>query len=488
VRSFVDLRRPRLHFTPAAHWINDPNGLVFHGGEYHLFYQYHPGSTVWGPMHWGHAVSRDLVTWQELPIALYPDELGMIFSGSAVIDQRNTAGFGEDAMIAIFTHHIHADHQQSQSIAYSLDNGRSWTQYTGNPVIATPPETRDFRDPKVFWYGDGENGHWVMCLAVGRAIHFYTSPNLREWSFSGRFGDTFGCTVGVWETPDLFELPVEGSDQRRWVLLVGVGDGAPAGGSGQQYFVGNFDGDTFTSENPPDLTLWADYGADFYAAQSWSNAPDDRRLVIAWMNNWRYARNLPTEGWRGAMTLPRLFTLHPTAQGPRLRQSPAVSLAETVGADTVHADAAILEGGDCTRLQLPGADAWQIDVQLTLTDAQRDHVVISLAFGDGADAVQISYLGAEQSLLFDRTQSGNVDFHPDFAAVHRAPLVLQSSHLDLQIIVDSLSVELFAHDGLLSITELIFPRAPLATVEIDARQGSVEVKMVRATRLAAQSA
>lgn len=479
----LDLYRPKFHFTPAAQWINDPNGLVYHGGEYHLFYQYHPQSTVWGPMHWGHAVSRDLVTWQALPIALYPDELGMIFSGSAVIDHHNTAGFGEDAMIAIFTHHVHEGHIQSQSIAYSLDNGRSWTKYAGNPVIDTPPGTRDFRDPKVFWYEDGGNGHWVMCLAVGRAIHFYTSPNLRDWSLSGRFGFGFGGTTGVWETPDLFDLPVEGTDQRRWVLFVGMGDGAPAGGSGQQYFVGDFDGDTFTSENPPDRVLWADYGADFYAAQSWSNAPGDRRLAVAWMNNWRYARDLPTEGWRGAMTLPRLLTLHPTAQGPLLRQMPAVCLADTVGTETLALDVAVLGGGDSASLTLPGADAWQIDVRLTLTDAQRDHVVISLAFGDGAHAVRISYLGSAQSLLFDRTQSGDVAFHPDFAAVHRAPLLLDDNQLDLQIIVDGMAIALFAEDGLLSMTELIFPGAPLSTVGVDVVDGAATVTTCRATKL-----
>lgn len=483
VKASVDLYRPKFHFTPAAQWINDPNGLVYHEGEYHLFYQYHPGSTVWGPMHWGHAISRDLVTWQELPIALYPDELGMIFSGSAVIDHANTAGFGAGAMVAIFTHHVHEGHVQSQSIAYSLDNGRSWTKYAGNPVIATPAETRDFRDPKVFWYEDGDTGHWVMCLAVGRAIHFYTSPNLRDWSPSGRFGDGFGGTTGVWETPDLFDLPVEGTDECRWVLFVGMGDGAPAGGSGQQYFVGDFDGNTFASENPPERVLWADYGADFYAAQSWSNAPEGRRLAIAWMNNWRYARNLPTEGWRGAMTLPRVLTLHPTAQGPRLRQTPAVSLADAVGTESLALDVAVLGGGDSAGLTLPGADAWQIDVRLTLADAQRDRVDISLTFGEGADAVRISYLGCEQSLLFDRTQSGNVDFHPDFAAVHRAPLVLADNQLDLQIVVDGLSVELFVQDGLLAMTELIFPHGPLSALGFDMQAASGAQGQVQATSL-----
>jgi sucrose-6-phosphate hydrolase SacC (GH32 family) len=230
--------------------------------------------------------------------------------------------------------------------------------------------------------------------------------------------------------------------------------------------------------------LWADYGADFYAAQSWSNVPEGRRLAIAWMNNWRYARNLPTEGWRGAMTLPRLLTLHPTAQGLRLRQTPAVSLAAAAGTETQTLDVAVLEGGDSASLTLPGADAWQIDVRLTLTDAQRDHVVISLAFGDGAHAVQISYLGSAQSLLFDRTQSGNIDFHPDFAAVHRAPLAPADNQLDLQIIVDGMAVALFAQGGLLAMTELIFPSGPLSAVTLDLQAAPQAVGEVKATLLA----
>ena len=319
--------RPQYHFTPAANWINDPNGLVYYAGEYHLFYQYHPQSTLWGPMHWGHAVSPDLVNWTDLPIALTPDELGMIFSGSAVIDWRNTAGFGAEAMVAIFTHHVTEGHYQSQSLAYSLDRGRTWTKYAGNPVIPTPAKTRDFRDPKVFWYGSDDAGHWVMCLAVGNAIHFYTSPNLLEWTHTGAFGDGHGASAGVWETPDLFELPVAGQDTTRWLLLIGVGNGAPAGGSGEQYFVGHFDGQTFISENPKATALWADYGADAYAGQSWSDTPDDRRIKISWLNNWSYGRELPTTTWRGAMTIPRTLGLVDTPDGMRLTQTPVTELA-----------------------------------------------------------------------------------------------------------------------------------------------------------------
>jgi fructan beta-fructosidase len=229
-----ELYRPQYHFSPQANWMNDPNGPVYCDGEYHLFYQYHPESPVWGLMHWGHAVSCDLIHWQHLPIALYPDEHGMIFSGSAVVDWNNAAGFGEKAMIIIFTYN--KEHKETQNLAYSTDKGRTWTKYAGNPVIPHPNYLRDFRDPKVFWH---EN-HWVMSLAAGDMILFYASPDLKHWEQSGSFGGGYGCTSGVWETPDLFKLPVDNGPETRWVLTVGVGNGGPAGGSGTQYFIGEF--------------------------------------------------------------------------------------------------------------------------------------------------------------------------------------------------------------------------------------------------------
>ena len=249
-----DLQRPGYHFTPPANWLNDPNGLVYLDGEYHLFYQCHLGDIGWGPMHWGHAVSRDLLNWQHLPVALAPDGNGMIFSGSAVVNTENSAGFGREALVAVFTHH--SAQQESQSLAFSLDRGRSWVKYKGNPLLNPPPGTPDFRDPKVFWYGEPGAGQCVMILAVGRQVLFYTSPNLIDWSPSGSFGNGYGSTSGVWETPDLFELPVDGGPDLRWVLTVGVGDGGPAGGSATQYFIGQFDGHVFLSDNPTETVLW----------------------------------------------------------------------------------------------------------------------------------------------------------------------------------------------------------------------------------------
>lgn len=467
-----DLHRPHYHFTPPAHWLNDPNGLVYHAGEYHLFYQYHPHSTVWGPMHWGHAVSPDLVHWEHLPIALYPDELGMIFSGCAVTDPHNTAGFGTDALLALFTHHQseNGDETQSQSLAYSLDRGRTWTKYAGNPVLPSP--LRDFRDPKVFWYGppptDSHPGHWVMCLAVGQTIQFHTSPNLRTWQLSGSFGPQ-GSTVGVWETPDLFPLPIEGGPETRWVLTMGVGDGGPGGGSGTQYFVGHFDGETFTSENPPATILWADYGADFYAPQSWYNTPDRRRVVIAWMNNWQYARTIPADTVRGALTLPRVFTLARTPEGLRLRNQP---LPELQTLRTHHWTWANQPLPPNTNL---------------LADIQGDSLEILAEFRLAPDTTQvgfhvrasageyttIGYAPPQHRLFADRTHAGESAFHPTFARPHWAALPPEDDLLHLHIFVDRISYEVFAQHGLVSFTDLIFPHTKSLRLEVFVEGGAV---------------
>lgn len=471
--------RPQFHFSPAAHWINDPNGLVYYDGEYHLFYQYHPESTVWGPMHWGHAVSRELLRWEELPIALHPDEHGMIFSGSAVIDWHNSAGFGREALVAIFTHHRSSGdiQTQSQSLAYSLDKGRTWTKYAGNPVLPPTNRMRDFRDPKVFWYGAPETGHWVLCLAAGQLILFYKSPNLIDWEACGGFGFGYGSTGGVWETPDLFELPVEGTDERRWVLFVGVGRGAPAGGSGGQYFVGHFDGETFTSDNPKPVALWADYGADFYAAQSWSDVADGRRLVIAWMSNWLYARQTPTERWRGAMTLPRQLFLARTADGIRLRQAVVDTTPLADGQPFRAGPVTIPAGGVYTPETGPGS-LWEIRAAVA---GQGDGCGLRLSWADGST---VSLTWREGALLVDRRQSGAVDFNPDFPAVHSGPLAPADGRLSLQLFVDASSLEVLAQDGLLSMTEQIFPAAGDVQVTFFAGNGPVTLESVAVQRLA----
>ena len=287
--AFQEPYRPQFHFTPPSQWMNDPNGLVYHQGVYHLFYQHYPDSTVWGPMHWGHAVSSDLIKWQHKPIALYPDELGLIFSGSAVVDVANSSGFGTSEnppLVAIFTYHLMDGEQagrkdfQTQGIAYSLDNGERWFKYEGNPVIQNN-DIKDFRDPKVFWHEPTQQ--WILTLVAGDHAKFYKSTNLKDWTLLSEFGKTQGAHGGVWECPDLFELPVAGSQEKKWVLLISMNPGAPNGGSGTQYFVGDFDGTSFTTDQTN--ARWIDQGRDNYAGVTFNNMPNDERVFIGWMSN-----------------------------------------------------------------------------------------------------------------------------------------------------------------------------------------------------------
>jgi fructan beta-fructosidase len=466
-----DIYRPAFHFTPPAHWMNDPNGLVFYDGEYHLFYQHHPHSNVWGPMHWGHAVSRDLVNWQHLPIALVPDEQGMIYSGSAVVDWENTAGFGKEALVTFFTYN--KNYYETQNLAYSLDKGRTWTKYEGNPVLTPPPDTPDFRDPKVIWYGSRESGHWVMSLAAGRSIRFYTSKNLREWEFSGSFSG-HGSADGVWETPDLFELPVDGGPATRWVLTVGIGNGGPAGGSATQYFIGGFDGTNFQSENPPEVTLWADWGADFYAPQSWSDEPNGRRIAIAWLSNWKYAIFTPTEAedWRSAFSVPRELSLRRTDAGIRLAQQPIAEL-ESLRGEHRHWENVTVGPAQNLLAGLEG-DQYEIIAEL---EPEPDTKEFGFSLRAGSDEQTVVKYDMERCrLVIDRTHSGSVDFHADFAAVHAADLALRENRLRLRILVDRCTLEVFAQDGLLSLTEAVFPSAGSRGLEFFTTGGGLKVR------------
>ncbi len=330
--SYAEQYRPQFHFSPEAHWMNDPNGLVYLDGEYHLFYQYYPDSNVWGPMHWGHAVSPDMIHWKHLPVALFPDSLGYIFSGSAVADVKNTSGLGSaenPPLVAIFTYHDPIGEKngsnkfQNQGLAYSIDKGRTWTKYPGNPVLKSPG-IRDFRDPKVFWHNESDK--WIMILAVNDRVHLYSSPNLLDWTFLSEFGQGIGAHGGVWECPDLFRIKVRGTNEMKWVMLVSINPGGPNGGSATQYFVGNFDGTNFIKENKE--IQWVDWGRDNYAGVTWSNVPesDGRRLFLGWMSNWQYANVVPTHVWRSAMTVPRELALMHTGDGYLLVSNPVREL------------------------------------------------------------------------------------------------------------------------------------------------------------------
>lgn len=464
--------RPQYHFSPPANWLNDPNGFVYYQGEYHLFYQHNPGGSLpnFRQMHWGHAVSRDLVSWQHLPVALCPDEHGSIYSGSAVVDWKGTAGFGQEALVAVFT--SHKEGYEAQSLAYSTDRGRTWTKYAGNPVVLPPDGLADFRDPKVFWYDQTGAGHWVMVLAAGDAVRFYRSPDLIHWEPSSCFGSEHGSHVGVWETPDLFELPVGEGPETRWVLTVGVGDGGPAGKSGMQYFIGQFDGDTFVSENPEHVILWTDYGADYYAAQSWSDEPQGRRVMAGWLTNWQYATRVPTSTWRGVFSLPRELSLKQTKNGVRLYHRPIPELSALRGRHHHWQNTTITSG---TNL-LEGITSDLVEI---VAEFQLNPAVHSFGFEvrvGKEEQTTIGYNVLQHQVFVDRSNSGRSSFDEGFAGIHTANLEPEAGMIRLQIFVDRASVEVFGNDGLVVLSDSIFPDGSSLRLELFTKGSEIGLK------------
>lgn len=438
--------RPQIHFTPAAHWMNDPNGMVYHKGIYHLFYQYNPNSSVWGPMHWGHATSTDLLHWKRQPISLYPDSIGTIFSGSAVVDEHNTSGLGrngEPPLVAIYTQHNEQGEKagrnnfQNQSVAYSLDNGLTWTKYKGNPVLKNPG-IRDFRDPKVCWFPAQKK--WIMTLAVTDHINFYSSPDLLHWTKESEFGAKAGAHGGVWECPDLF--PMEYQGKTYWVLIVNLNPGGPNKGSATQYFIGDFDGKQFSS--PSNKTKWLDYGPDEYAGVTWSNT-GNKRIFLGWMSNWMYANEVPTETWRSAMTIPRELGMARQGQELLLTSKPVEGLGNLeVGKDELHR-AVVADGFTC-KISAPSV--------LRMTVAAED---FSLVFFNGADTLTLGYSAGRREFFIDRSNAGISSFNKEFATKAVAPRLGSSATIDLTVVLDRSSVELFADQGLTSMTAICFP-------------------------------
>ncbi|MCM3789757.1 glycoside hydrolase family 32 protein [Domibacillus indicus] len=472
---YTEPYRPQFHYSPESNWLNDPNGMVYYNGEYHLFYQYHPHGTTWGPMHWGHAVSSNLVSWEHLPVALEPDSIGAIFSGSAVVDWQDTTGFfdGESGLVAIFTHagtYPDSDRpRQVQSIAYSKDNGRTWQLYEGNPVLSDESKL-DFRDPKVFWHT--ETNRWVMVLATGQTISIYTSPDLKEWTFASEFGENQGFHEGVWECPDLFELPVDGDPSAsKWVLLVSVGDHPDfAEGSRTQYFIGEFNGTAFSNENSEGTTLWLDYGRDNYAGVSWSDIPhsDSRRVYIGWMSNWKYANLTPSTKWRGAMTLPRTLSLASSKQGIRLVQSPVEELKALRSQSILLKENEVIDQTEA--VYMPEANTYELEAEFHIGD------VAVFGFSLCTSSTEKTIVGYDvksEQLFMDRTASGQIDFHEGFAAKHQAVLSPKEGKIKLRIFVDWSSVEVFANDGEVAMTDLIFPDSDSRTIEVFAGNGQV---------------
>ncbi len=454
--------RPQFHFSPKEHWMNDPNGMVYYKGEYHLFYQYYPGATVWGPMHWGHAISKDLVRWQHLPVALYPDSLGYIFSGSVVVDKNNTSGFKkgqESPLVAIYTYHDMAGEKagkidfQTQGIAYSLDKGRTWKKYANNPVIKNPG-IKDFRDPKLIWHEASKK--WIMTLAVADHVQFYQSSNLKDWKQSGSFGKTEGNHGGVWECPDLFQLRTKDGKDSKWVLLVSVGTGAPNGGSGTQYFIGDFNGSVFTSDAPKETTYWLDYGKDNYAGVTWHNNPDSRKLFIGWMSNWQYAQVVPTEKWRSAMTIPRELSLQKSSNNFQLISAPVKEL-ENLRTQLKPTPLTINNTYPITKNELY--------LQFDLGKSGKDDVGIVL-MNDQNEKLTIGYNNTKKQYYIDRTGFSDIGFSKDFSGLHVAPRTSGNEILNMHLFIDRSSVELFADDGSVVMTEIFFSKKGLNKLHI----------------------
>lgn len=472
------LYRPNFHFTPKANWMNDPNGMFYLNGKYHLYFQYYPNGNVWGPMHWGHATSKDMIVWDEQPIALYPDELGLIFSGSAVVDTNNTSGFGKDGLtpiVAMFTYHNMDGEKagdldfQTQGIAYSLDEGMTWTKYTKNPVIANSG-IKDFRDPKVIW--DDKSNKWIMVLAAGNKVMFYSSPNLIDWKLESEFGQKVGQHDGMWECPDLFPIKIEGTNETKWVLLSSINPAAPNGGSGTQYFIGDFNGKTFTLDTNFSTQLecqkavWLDYGRDNYAGVTWSNIPekDGRKLFIGWMSNWEYARDVPTETWRSAMTIPRALTLKKENKEYVLVSSPIAEFSKHVS-KTINKTNFKVNKTE-TIITNKEANLSNLKMQFEINNLSKNKYTFLLhnAFGDtlsfGLDNITKNY-------FVNRQHSGKVNFSNKFAnTISKAKIRNPSNSIKGQVIIDKTSIEIFYNEGETVMTEIFFPNQPFETLSI----------------------
>jgi fructan beta-fructosidase len=473
--------RPQFHFSPEKKWMNDPNGLVFYKGTYHLFYQYFPGDIVWGPMHWGHATSKDLIHWKHHKIALFPDKLGLIFSGSAVIDINNTSELGTSEnppMIAIFTYHnmeiekAGKINTQSQGLAYSLDEGETWTKYKGNPVIGNK-SLKDFRDPKVFW--NSETNLWNLVLVAGDHAQYYTSKNLIDWAYVSQFGKNIGAHGGVWECPDLFKLKVENSKEEKWVLLISINPGAPNGGSGTQYFIGDYDGISFKT-NQKDIK-WIDYGTDNYAGVIYNNTPNNERIFIGWMSNWLYARNTPTKNWRSAMTLPRKLSLEKIGNNYVLKNCPIQQL-KTIIIPEYSEELLSIQANKKIVFEYNHLNQSQIEFKALTKN-------LKLTFSNEVnDSLVLIYDHKMNSFSIDRTNSGLVNFEANFGkSIHKTETPnLTTATLDYQIILDWSSVEIFLNGGVYSFTEQIFPNKPYTKLSIQSDEDQ-EIKNLNISKM-----
>lgn len=462
--SLSEAYRPDYHFTPPSGWMNDPNGLVYLDGEYHLFYQHYPDSTVWGPMHWGHAISKDLVSWEHFPIALEPDSLGYIFSGSAVFDAQNSSGLGtaqNPPLVAIYTYHDMEGEKsgrtdyQTQGIAFSVDKGRTWVKYSGNPVLNNQG-IKDFRDPKVAQFKNQDGTvSWVMTIAAQDRIQFFGSQDLKKWNLLSEFGSNIGAHGGVWECPDLLPF-VTPAGQQKYVLLVSINPGGPQKGSATQYFIGDFNEGEFL----PDDTMirWVDFGPDNYAGVTWSNVPENqnRTLFIGWMSNWLYSQAVPTDRWRSALTITRELSLFEVDGTFLLKSAPVAEL------KSLRGDEISVKKGTSN---LPSQ---ALEITADLEDSESFSILLTNELGE-----KLGIFKDQGLISIDRSLAGKQDFHPDFAAVHSAPMSWEAKNI--RLFLDAHSVELFVNDGEMVMTSIVFPNRPWKKIEVSSNLSSPKI-------------
>ncbi len=467
--------RPAFHHTPLYGWMNDPNGMFYKDGVWNLYYQWNPYGSKWQNMTWGHSASTDLINWEHHPAAIEPNGLGAVFSGSSAIDRENSAGFGKDAVVAMYTS---AGASQIQSLAYSHDNGETFTIYPGNPVITLESEARD---PNMFWNPETKLWTLVLAHALDREMLIFTSPDMKVWTLQSSFGKGLGAQDGVWECPDLLELPVEGTDLKKWVLLCNINPGGPFGGSGIQYFVGDFDGKTFTVDtdnngNVP--TKWLDYGKDNYAVVSWSDAPDNRHTTIGWMSNWQYAAEVPTQQFRSANTLPRDLSLFKGNDGEYYTVSAPSPELTSLREKLIVNKNSVAVSGRAKTFGLPSENDGICEILMDLEPGKAGSISIILSNDKGEKSV-MTYASGYETLSFDRRESGLVDFSQDFPAVTTTPTFISGETLPLRIFVDRSSIEVFANNGKGVMTNLVFPTTPYNKLSIVTDGGNAKVKNLK---------
>lgn len=468
--------RPVYHHTPMYGWMNDPNGMFYKDGVYHLYFQYNPYGSMWGNMTWGHSTSTDLTHWTYEGTAIVPDAWGAIFSGSCVVDKDNTAGFGKGAVVAFYTSAKSTPWGdiQSQSMAYSLDNGKTFIKYEHNPILTSTE--RDFRDPKVFWYAPGK--HWVMMLAVGQEMQIYSSGNLKVWKKESSFGAMQGAHGGVWECPDLVELPIEGTKEKKWVLICNLNPGGPFGGSAAQYFVGSFDGKKFVNESPTQ-TKWLDWGKDNYATVTWSNAPAGRCIALGWMSNWQYANNVPTTQYRSANTLARDLTLYRAGGELYLKSKPSPEIKKARAEEKKISTFEVKGNYEVASLLADNKGAYEIE--MTIENKGTSKIDFSL-MNEKGEKVAMYYDVVRKQFVMDRSASGIVGFSRDFPAVTVAP-VRNTDQIHLRLFIDRSSVEAFGEEGEYVMTNLVFPAEPYNRMVFSSDKGSYIVKSMNVYRL-----